>query len=443
ASFSQRSSGLDIMAPGAILTSTFLHGGFQSMAGTSMASPVVAGAAVLLHQALDATGQSALANEDYILARMQATGVNVIDGDDENDNVVNTGLTFKRLDVYAALNSIATGNRPPVLAPIANQTMKVSDDKITVALSASDPDNKPLTFSAQLASPWTQAWQLRQQLGLTYMGAYYTTFQGHNEKWLQGADAQYFLLPNGELRRWHDAPYSYGPAGLIATLDPRFYADPSLLWNAAGPPVLTVTGNQLTIDPPAGFAGTFSVRVTVSDGSATATGTFSVTVMNTPPVLGSLPNVSMSPSQDKLTVPLSASDADGDALTWTAALAGQATQYGQLRQQLGLTFSGSYSTNFQGHSEKCLQGKDAQYFLLPNGEPRRWQNANYSYGPAGLVATLDASVYADPSLLWNALSPSAVSLSGNQLTIDPPAGYLGSFTVAVTVSDGMASVAGS
>ncbi len=106
ASFTQRSSGLDIVAPGALLTSTYLGGGFQTMAGTSMATPVVAGAAVLLHQAFVAAGQSALATQDNILARMLSTAASVIDGDDENDNVVNTGLSFRRLDVFAALNSI-------------------------------------------------------------------------------------------------------------------------------------------------------------------------------------------------------------------------------------------------------------------------------------------------------------------------------------------------
>ena len=111
-----------------------------------------------------------------------------------------------------------------------------------------------------------QAYQLDQQFGLTFPGSYYTNFQGHNEKWLNGSDAQYFVLPNGEVRRWRDTVYSYGPAGLVATLDSTFYADPSRLWNAKPAPTLSMQGNQLTITPAAGFVGTFRVQATVSDG---------------------------------------------------------------------------------------------------------------------------------------------------------------------------------
>src|SRR5205085_660277 len=59
ASFSQRSSALSIMAPGAMVTSTYLNNTMQTMAGTSMATPVVAGAAAILHQALAAQGLAA------------------------------------------------------------------------------------------------------------------------------------------------------------------------------------------------------------------------------------------------------------------------------------------------------------------------------------------------------------------------------------------------
>ncbi|MBI3469716.1 MAG: S8 family serine peptidase [Planctomycetes bacterium] len=112
-SFTQRSSQLDILAPGAFITSTYLNSGFATLAGTSMASPVAAGAAVLVHQALDSAGLGSLANQNYILQLMQNTGVTLTDGDDENDNVVNTGLSFKRLNVLAAVQSFAFSSQSP------------------------------------------------------------------------------------------------------------------------------------------------------------------------------------------------------------------------------------------------------------------------------------------------------------------------------------------
>ena len=86
-SFTQRSSALDILAPGAMITSTYLHNTFMQMAGTSMASPVVAGSAVLMHQALDALGHSGQANQDTILSLMQSTGVTIVDKETAADKL--------------------------------------------------------------------------------------------------------------------------------------------------------------------------------------------------------------------------------------------------------------------------------------------------------------------------------------------------------------------
>src|SRR5207253_2814379 len=166
---------------------------------------------------------------------------------------------------------------------ISDQSMPPTQDKLTLTLSASDTDNDAIGFSARVADPDAQllARQLDQQFGLSYMGSYYTNFQGNAEKWLQGNDAQYFILPNGEFRYWQNATYSYGPSGLIWTFDPSFYADPSKLWNAAAPPVVSVSGNQLTIDPAAGFTGGFMVETTANDGYAPDTAFFFVNVAGT------------------------------------------------------------------------------------------------------------------------------------------------------------------
>ncbi len=108
-SFTQRNAELDILAPGAMITSTYMNHAYASMAGTSMASPIVAASAALIRQALDVRGQGNLATQSHILSLMQSTGVSLVDGDDENDNVANTGLALKRLNLLAAIQSIPSG----------------------------------------------------------------------------------------------------------------------------------------------------------------------------------------------------------------------------------------------------------------------------------------------------------------------------------------------
>ncbi|MGL5095627.1 MAG: S8 family peptidase, partial [Planctomycetia bacterium] len=79
-SFSQRGGKLDIVAPGSFIESTNLGGGFRSLSGTSMASPMVVGAAVVVRQALQQTGRSPRVTN--VLAILRNTGVRVFDGDD-------------------------------------------------------------------------------------------------------------------------------------------------------------------------------------------------------------------------------------------------------------------------------------------------------------------------------------------------------------------------
>src|SRR5205085_885625 len=89
------------------------------------------------------------------------------------------------------------------------------------------------------------------------------------------------------------------------------------------PPVSpSVIGNQLTIGLPTGFTGSFTVQVTVSDGQATASQSFLVTVaapaVNHAPIFAALPNLSMKAGQRQITVNLPVSDPDGDPLTFGA-----------------------------------------------------------------------------------------------------------------------------
>jgi len=106
ASFSQRSTALtDVFAPGAIITGANANGGTASYTGTSQASPYVAGLGVIAQQlAMQQLGRRLTPAEFRDVLR--SSGVTITDGDDENDNVANTGATFPRIDALALANAI-------------------------------------------------------------------------------------------------------------------------------------------------------------------------------------------------------------------------------------------------------------------------------------------------------------------------------------------------
>ena len=101
APFSQRHPTLTtVFAPGAPITGAGHDGGTKTYHGTSQASPHISGIAVLAQQlAMQTLGRRLRPAEVSNL--LQATGATVNDGDDEDDNVTNTGLDFARVDVLA------------------------------------------------------------------------------------------------------------------------------------------------------------------------------------------------------------------------------------------------------------------------------------------------------------------------------------------------------
>lgn len=105
-SFSQRlSANNTIFAPGAFIRSTVPGGGLDDYAGTSMASPVVAGAVALMQEAAFEFG-GRLLSPDEVVEIMRSTADIIYDGDDEDDNVRNTETNYPRLNIYNAVREI-------------------------------------------------------------------------------------------------------------------------------------------------------------------------------------------------------------------------------------------------------------------------------------------------------------------------------------------------
>ena len=164
--------------------------------------------------------------------------------------------------------------------------------------------------------------------------------------------------------------------------------------------------------------------------------TVNISVAQQPPVLAAIPDQVMPTSQNFITLSLSATDPNGDSLTFTATA--QSAEY-NLDQSLGLGFAGGNEYfNYSGLNEKWMTGTAGTWFYItPNGSLYRWNGGI----PANdtLIASLSSIDYSDTSLLWAAAAnnaPAIVSVSGNTLTINPNLGYVGYFYVTVVVSDG-------
>ena len=119
--FSQRHQTLStIFAPGAPITGAGKTGGLTTMHGTSQAAPHIAGIIALMQQlALREKGRFLTVEEVKELLISTAALIN--DGDDESDNVANTGLDFPRVDVLALGEALFNdGATPPQVTSLAS-----------------------------------------------------------------------------------------------------------------------------------------------------------------------------------------------------------------------------------------------------------------------------------------------------------------------------------
>ncbi len=103
-----RSSFTDIFAPGAPVTSSGIGGPHETSTqhGTSQAAPATVGIILLLQQFHLRVTEELPSVEDLI-TWLREGGQPIMDGDDENDNVQHTGLSFVRADALGSLELCA------------------------------------------------------------------------------------------------------------------------------------------------------------------------------------------------------------------------------------------------------------------------------------------------------------------------------------------------
>ncbi len=178
-----------------------------------------------------AAGQPAVNSNgtlSYTLAAQQVGSANITVTAQDQGGTANGGQDTSAPQVFT-IQSV--GLPPPLPTP---QTQSYTQGSIVNNLSG------PLVTSNNytVLSAGTQAYFLYRDLGLFFTGGYSQNYGGSQEKWLQGTVHQpgfgnpwYFIKPNGQFYVW-DNTTAKASGTLLASLDPLYYQNPSLLWNA-------------------------------------------------------------------------------------------------------------------------------------------------------------------------------------------------------------------
>jgi hypothetical protein len=237
--------------------------------------------------------------------------------------------------------------------------------------------------------------------------------------------------------------------GSNESFDSRAQSDLSLEVFSAGAATVLASANLAGLGGTETLAGVslvvgeYLVRITGAQNAAqmyTLSGTSStggIAATNEPPVLGAIGDRTITSAVLAGLIPLSASDPNGETLTYTVS--GQSIEH-HLDQTLGLTSSGGNEHfNWGGRGEKWINGAGgAWYYITPDGSLYRWLGgASLANDP--VVEQLSVEDYATTALLHNAPAsgpPVALSVNGSTLTIDSAEGFSGRFVVTVSVSDG-------
>lgn len=324
-------------------------------------------------------------------------------------------------------------NQAPVIDAIEQQYMPASQDQLAVEFNAADADADAVTVQAFVQH--SEEHQLDQAYGFQTDGQYHDNWGGQSERWIRDQQNDWFyLLPDGGLFEYDG---DFDDNHQVAQLSSHVYDDPTLLTDAQATPVdAAVQDGQIIVDPHDGYAGQATIVVAASDGIASTTTEFIVSIENQAPTIEAIDDQTMASGQLQLSVPLTIEDADGDPLQVHVSIVDPAYE---LDQQRGFFSDGDYHENWGGQQERWIQSVDhGWHYLLPNGDLFAWSG---DFATSERLASLGSSYYDDPTRLTEAEPIAAtVGFEAGVLTIERDESLTGSVEIRVEASDGFAVV---
>ncbi len=133
---SNRNSLVQLFAPGAVINSTYNNGLYQQLSGTSMATPMVAGAFAIIQQFLNLTGQTRTPLQ--IESTLNSTGRQINDSGYSN-------LNYSSIDIYNAIKSLDYFNPNISLDSPTNASSQINQN-VSFTCSAYDVQLRNLTL---------------------------------------------------------------------------------------------------------------------------------------------------------------------------------------------------------------------------------------------------------------------------------------------------------
>ncbi|MGN6625736.1 MAG: S8 family peptidase [Tepidisphaeraceae bacterium] len=258
--FSQRGPNLSLLAPGDDVETTFIGGGFGMVAGTSYATPIVAGTVALMRQ-IDPTLKPA--DE---LSILRASGVQNFDGDTEIGTT--TRLIYPRLDILNAVNMTAAriagdSTQQALLGKYGNGNSIAIDAEGVTHLVYYDSGDQTMKYATRSTSG---VWSATQTIddSLPYQGYYLSLALDPQGQ----PTVAYFDGQNGDLKY---ASYD-GTKWTIESIDVKNSTGlyPSMVYDRNGLPLIAyyrkTTGDFRVARRGFGPAGTWTVSEIDSNG---------------------------------------------------------------------------------------------------------------------------------------------------------------------------------
>ncbi|MEO1982748.1 MAG: Calx-beta domain-containing protein, partial [Fuerstiella sp.] len=288
-------------------------------------------------------------------------------------------------------------------------------------------DGDPVLSSAELA------YQFDQQFELRFTGNLFDNWGGFDEKWMYGSGDWFFITPDGSLFQWDGSPQSALTGDLVGTLDARFHATPSLLYDArplVGRQIMVVAGQTTDgidfsniptgsvegrkwhdingdgqRDPSESWLNGWTIQLTDDGGNVLAT---TVTADVDLDGNGQIdPNTERGWYQFLNLVPGDYGVTEEAQPLWSQSSGnGEFSQEAyQLNQERDFRTPANDFLNWGGRNEKWLWSSFGWHFVTPDGSVYEWDGSSQNSLTGRLLDTFNSLYWQDLSLLYNAAQP--------------------------------------